>query len=144
MQKTRHRFLSDYSPKDPRNRSTFFVEVSIIKNKIFVLAVEAQQSKQFDNSLSFQNVNSLDNNNTRVLMTCLWKKQIQSMFMQIYYFKKQKDEEKKMQNRENSQESLDDTNKNQSLTDRTNANLVNRQNSNEPPKMTRKLKLKLL
>lgn len=47
-------------------------------------------SRNFDNTISYQNTHQVDNNTNVVYLESLWKKQIQSMFMQIYYFKKQK------------------------------------------------------
>ena len=89
LQKTKHKFVNDFKPGSYRSKQSYFVELSMIKNKIILLAVEYGLPKSFDNSVSYNNVPVLDNNNNIVLMNTLWKKQIQSMFMQIYYFKKQ-------------------------------------------------------
>lgn len=86
MYKHKHKFENDFKTNNPINKANYSVEISMVKNKIFLLALENKLPIDFNNNVSFNHVPVIDNNVNIVLLDSLWKKQIQSMFMQIYYF----------------------------------------------------------
>ena len=66
---------------------TYFVEISMIRNSVYILAVEQNSNKDFDLSNGKQTIN--DNGN-RIRVHKMFRKQFQSIFMQIFAFKKDK------------------------------------------------------
>ena len=88
LQRNKVKFQNNYECPILRNM-TYFVEISMLKSRIFFLVVdESNASRRFDHSVAHQNMTVLNNNSNTIFMHTLWKKQIQSIFMRVFNFKR--------------------------------------------------------
>ena len=72
-----------------QHRVSYFVEMSMFKSRIFVLAVdETNAARKFDSSTSLASSHVLNNNTNTILLHPLWKKQIQTLFLQTFNYRK--------------------------------------------------------
>lgn len=61
----------------------------MFRSRIFFLAVdETNAARRFDSSTSLASGNVLNNNSNTILLQPLWKKQIQTLFLQTFNYRK--------------------------------------------------------
>lgn len=54
LQKIKHKFDNDFKGSNPRSRASYIVEISMIKNKFYFLALEQKQPGTFDNRMTYE------------------------------------------------------------------------------------------